>query len=807
VPIPFPPTESQRLAALCDLKILDSAQDPFFDTIAGLTRTLTNAPIAAVSLVEAERQWFKAIKGLDVHETPRSESFCAFAILGTEVLTVPDAHADARFCDNPLVTGPPFIRSYAGAPMITRDGHALGALAAIGDTPRIWTAEQCAGLAQLAELAVRHMESLGLEPRLHEIEVRHASVFGAMADGVVVQGPDGRITLANPAAEFILGLTLDQMCGRTSMDPGWQAVRADGSPFPGEEHPAMLALRTGKAVSGVIMGISRPNHERRWIKINARPILDLQGRTQEVVTTFSDVTAERFAAERLEQKQRRLELALDVGQIGVVEIDFGARTFDRFGHQPALDVFGPLDMSAPTPLLAKIAPSRQTDVAQLWFEHLKGGPRLRLEVPIGDDPSSNKWALIGAEQFGRGAGAVVAIKDISSRKQAEVALTEANLRLEAALRSKDNFLANMSHEIRTPLNGVMGMASTLAGTNLTANQREMVQVICSSSDILNRLLTDVLDMSKLEAGKFALEPGPFDLIEAVQGSAHLFAMKAADKGLNFATEFTPAAQGIWLGDRVRIQQITGNLVSNAIKFTDSGSVILRLSATGSPGTHALDWITLEIDDTGIGIPQEAQGRLFERFEQVDTGRSHDGTGLGLSICRGLVELMGGEISVQSEPNIGSLFTVRLPMTRVQPVLVAAPAADIKEVKLLRVLLADDHPTNQKVVEAMLRAFSCEVTTTSDGAGAVAAAKQSRFDLVLMDMAMPVMDGLEATRQIRAWEAQTSDKRTPIAMLTAYGSDQHKADGRQAGADFHIVKPVTPMSLLAGVEHAMRVARG
>jgi CheY-like chemotaxis protein len=348
------------------------------------------------------------------------------------------------------------------------------------------------------------------------------------------------------------------------------------------------------------------------------------------------------------------------------------------------------------------------------------------------------------------------------------------------------------------------MAAALAGTALTGEQADMVRLIASSGDVLNRLLTDILDMSKLEAGKFTLAPETFDLVEAVRDSAQLFALRAADKGLTFATEFTPAMAGLWHADRIRIKQIASNLISNAVKFTDRGSVVLRMSATGSPGVAGLDWVTFEIDDTGIGIAADARARLFARFEQIDTGRQIEGTGLGLSICRGLVELMGGEITVQSEPGAGSLFTVRLPLTRM-------PAADAdakpsRSGQLLRVLLADDHPTNQKVVEAMLRAFSCDVTTTADGAQAVAAATQASFDLILLDMAMPVMDGLEATRRIRAWELHAGHKRTPIAMLTAYGSDQHRADGRHAGADFHIVKPVTPMSLLAGVEHAMRAAR-
>ncbi|KQS55850.1 histidine kinase [Brevundimonas sp. Leaf363] len=377
-------------------------------------------------------------------------------------------------------------------------------------------------------------------------------------------------------------------------------------------------------------------------------------------------------------------------------------------------------------------------------------------------------------------------------------LKQAQAHAEAANRAKSEFLANMSHEIRTPLNGVVSMADTLSRRPLDPAEHEMVDLIRSSGHTLERLLSDILDSAKIEAGQAELETAPFDLHRTVNDVALLWRAKAEDKGVALDLQLdatTPA----WVdGDAVRLRQILTNLVSNALKFTEKGAVTLAVTA------RADGRIGFEVRDTGVGFDAAQKSRIFQRFQQADGSitRRFGGTGLGLSISTALVGLMGGTLDCDSEPGVGSVFFFDLAMQSVEAVEPAIAAASHEMAEHgLRVLLADDHPANRKVIEIMLAATDMELTVVEDGAQAVTAFQSGGFDLVLMDMQMPVMDGLTATRTIRAFEAQHALARTPLLMLTANAMAEHVEAGRQAGADGHLTKPITLAALFAAIAEA------
>ena len=374
---------------------------------------------------------------------------------------------------------------------------------------------------------------------------------------------------------------------------------------------------------------------------------------------------------------------------------------------------------------------------------------------------------------------------------------------EEASRSKSDFLANMSHEIRTPLNGVVAMADALARSDLGPREREMVDIVRSSSDTLERLLSDILDTAKIESGQLTIEPAPFHLADIVRETAALWRPKAEEKGVALVIEIAETAERRVYGDAVRIRQILTNLVSNALKFTAEGEV--RLSVEDADD----DRVRFTVTDTGVGFEPDQKARIFGRFHQADGSitRRFGGTGLGLTISRELAELMGGTLDCDSQPGVGSRFWFEAPL----PLAEAAQAGDAavpesgSDAVPLRILLADDHPANRKVIEVLLSGASAELVCVTDGSEALEAYRAGGYDLVLMDMQMPVMDGLTATAEIRAFEAQRGWDRTPVLMLTANAMPEHIEAGRKAGADGHLAKPVTMATLFAGIDQVLTAA--
>jgi len=363
--------------------------------------------------------------------------------------------------------------------------------------------------------------------------------------------------------------------------------------------------------------------------------------------------------------------------------------------------------------------------------------------------------------------------------------------LEKANAEKSRFLANMSHELRTPLNGVIAISESLAAEQTTAHGRELAELIVSSGRLLEQVLTDILDFSKIEAGEITLAREAFSMEGVVRRIAELHRASAESKGLDLGWRIDPAAEGQWMGDPVRLTQVLSNLLSNAVKFTGEGSVRLEVTAEGGA-------IGFAVTDTGIGFDDEVRARLFRRFEQADASirRRYGGTGLGLAISRSLVELMGGRIDVASEPGKGSRFSFTLPLDHA-----AGPATeeasdqgDAVTLAGARVLLAEDHPTNQKVIQLILGAAGVEIDTVENGAEALRRLEAGPYDLVLMDMQMPEMDGLTATRLLREREHASGARRTPVIMLTANAMDEHVRASREAGADEHLSKPIRAAAL-------------
>ena len=423
--------------------------------------------------------------------------------------------------------------------------------------------------------------------------------------------------------------------------------------------------------------------------------------------------------------------------------------------------------------------------------------RRALTTTIEQRIAGDRWLRVSDRRTAAG-GIVTVCTDITDLKNDARALAEARDVAQSANSAKSQFLANMSHEIRTPLNGVIGVAQALARTSLSPQQSEMLELIHSSGHTLQVLLSDILDLARVESGRLELADEPFHLGRAVREAAQLYETSAQVKGLQFFVEVTPEADGWIVGDVVRIKQILTNLVSNAVKFTGTGFV--SLTAALGPDREGAPTLRFSVEDTGIGFDCETRDRLFSRFEQADGAitRRFGGSGLGLAISRQLAEMMGGDLDCESEPGGGSAFILTIPFRAAE-----APAATPEVVaerpeddsRVTRVLLADDHPVNRKVVEMILAQANVELTSVENGAEAVQACRDGDFDIVLMDMQMPVMDGLTATREIRLNEAAMGLGRTAIVMLTANALPEHIAAAEASGADRHLAKPFDAADLL------------
>ncbi len=383
-------------------------------------------------------------------------------------------------------------------------------------------------------------------------------------------------------------------------------------------------------------------------------------------------------------------------------------------------------------------------------------------------------------------------------------LARARAAAEDAAKAKSAFFANVSHEIRTPMNGVLGLAELLKDADLGEREASYAQTIHRSGVALLAILNDILDLSKIEAGKMELAPEPFDFSDAIGDVAALFSQNAAAKGLSLSVDLDPNLPRRCIGDPVRLRQILNNLVGNAVKFTSAGSITIRArlasDTTGGDDLH----IEFAVSDTGVGIPEEKRQSIFDEFEQADalTSKTYGGTGLGLAIAQRLVGAMGGSISLESELGVGSTFRFDVRMRRALEEMAEASSPTGSPVPApsasFRVLIADDQPVNRMVLEHMLDAATTDCVMVENGVEAVEAATSERFDLVLMDVAMPVMDGVEATRAIRDHERAAGATPMPIIALTAHASPEHAAIFRAAGMDDHLVKPVNREALLEAV---------
>jgi PAS domain S-box-containing protein len=610
-----------------------------------------------------------------------------------------------------------------------------------------------------------------------------ATLIGTLPIRVIMSDRDLRVVAASSsAADGVVLADQQSMVGRRVMDidPVYFA------PFV----PLCERCLAGETIT-VPRVRARQNGRPIWLRTQISPLRDPDGSISGLISVSTDITDVVETLEVAERSEQRLKVAVEIAELHVWELDYATGELATTGAPESFfdGSISTAQMIADTNIT--IHPEDRERVAEAWREAIETDTPFRPEYRINRADGQEVWAACTIKLVRDVDGAplrlVGAMQNITAQRQAAAALVQAKEDAEAANRAKGLFLATMSHEFRTPLNGVLGMAQAMAADTLTPVQRERLLTIRQSGETLLTVLNDVLDLSKLEAGELELEMMDFDVSALVSRVIDAFSGVAAGKSLTLTSRIEAAALGRYRGDCGRIRQILSHLVSNSLKFTDAGEVTLRADRVG-------DDLVFVVADTGIGIPADRMGLLFAKFQQLDasTARRFGGTGLGLAIGRCLADLMGAAIAVTSEEGVGSRFQLTLPLARLgdemEPDgLAVAPAA--ADGPPLRVLAAEDNSVNQFVLRTVLRQAGIDPRIVSDGSEAVAAWREQEWDVILMDVQMPVMDGLCATRAIRAAECAPGRRRTPIVALTANTMADQRQAYLAAGMDRLVAKPI------------------
>jgi PAS domain S-box-containing protein len=656
------------------------------------------------------------------------------------------------------------------------------------------------------------------EEALRASEERFRGMFDNVAVGIAHADLEGRWFRVNQKFCDILGYTRAELLEKSFRDfivpeeqapPGNYArlIRGECSSFATEKH-----LRRKDGTDG-------------WVNVTVSLFRDTSGAPAYTMAIVQDISEKKKAAQALRVANSLLSTAVRGSNVGIFEVDLqdgeyvGGRghfinVWEQLGGSPPETALDPSAALESTAWMSSVHPEDRKRVLQEIEEQLsEPGNYYQVAYRARHQDGSERWMLsrgtITRDVTGKPIRVTGSRVDVTELKQIENELRHAKEEAEAANRAKDEFLANVSHEIRTPMNAILGMTDLALDTQLSSDQRQILKTVKSAADNLLGLINDLLDFSKIEAGKLELDISEFSLRSALCDTLRALKLRARAKGLEFTCDVEPSVPDLLQGDSGRLRQILLNLVGNAVKFTDAGRVGLRVAAgeTGPDGEIVLQF---SVADTGIGIPPEKQQKIFRAFEQEDTSttRRYGGTGLGLTIASRLVDLMGGTISVESEPGQGSTFTFSAHFRQLAqplPQTAASPEPDTQghsfEARPLRVLVAEDNDFNAQLIEQLLTRRGHQVSIAQNGRDALALLQTSRFDLLMLDIHMPELDGFEVTTALRRRERDTGGH-LPVVALTARSRKEDRDRCLAVGMDEFLTKPFRADDLWAVIERVV-----
>ncbi|BBP44084.1 PAS domain-containing hybrid sensor histidine kinase/response regulator [Thiosulfativibrio zosterae] len=644
-------------------------------------------------------------------------------------------------------------------------------------------------ITDLSAYAAIHQE-------LHHQNVLMRTALDETPDVIVMKDWEGNFILVNQAVAHLYDATPEEMIGK---EDGYFTGNQEQAQFFKESVQQIMTKFETEVV--IEDSTNAETGEVRHFQSIKKPLLDEKGNKQ-ILVIAHDITDIVTAQKQIEDSEKRLNYVMQATQEGVWDwhIPSGALTHNRQWFK--ILAYEESDLThMMDDFVQCLLPEDQPKIMEKIQACFRGEAPYVSEHQMRRRDGKLIWVydrgnIVERDEQGNPIRMVGSFAEITDRKLAEVKLQEEKLRADAANQAKSEFLANMSHEIRTPMNGVIGMTDLLLDSPVTPETRQALEIIRQSGQSLMSIINDILDFSKIEAGKVEIEKTPFSLVNTANGLLVLLKPAAMAKNLVLNLEFISSDLDWILGDEQKLKQILTNLMGNAIKFTQKGTITLLLEKI-----QVFDGEILKVSvrDTGVGLSKEDQTKLFKPFSQVDasTTRKFGGTGLGLSICKRLTELMGGEIGVDSEPQAGATFWITLPLNQVAAVLPKAPmGAQTLNTDLsnLKVLVVEDNIVNRKVIEALLKKFGCQYVSAENGLQALDKLQENEVDLVLMDCQMPVMDGYEASKQIRAGKAGAQNRLKPIVALTANVLDEDRQMCFASGMDDFLGKPINLQAL-------------
>ncbi|WNL39747.1 GAF domain-containing protein [Halomonas sp. PAMB 3232] len=860
----IPENEPQRLAALHHLEMLDTPPDDMLDRLTELACDIFDVPIALITLVDTDRQWFKSHTGLAIQQTPREHSFCAHAVLKNDVLIIEDTLKDPRFVDNPLVIGNPHIRFYVGHPLRPFDGQVLGTLCLIDQTPRYFSEREQRLLANLAaqveDLFQRHKR----EALLSRDAERFEALFSKSAVAKVRISRDGDISAINPSALKLLGLAADDVLH--------QSIDMLTPPeIAAEHHHAINAYLAGEAQTVIGLGreveaLHRDGH-RVPVHMTLNAIHDAHHNVVEFLAVMTDLSNVYAANQRILKEQSLLKVlhqgitdyqALMSGQrlwIFLMEAlrELTDSDYALIGEVLPTDTSnalkihaltdlswsetshklmerlrsGDMTLTKPDTLLGRVFAFGEVVITDDVYGHeSRGGfppghPRLNnyLGVPIlSGDQVIGMYAIANSQQplnqalidwlqpFTDTCALLINLyRQMAEREHVLQALAVARDQAEEANQAKSEFLSSMSHELRTPLNAIIGFAQLLDKGRrdpLSDKQQRQVQQIEKSGQHLLGLINEILDLARIESGYLALSLEPIS-VSAVLDDA-CATLEANIEAAGITLERAPLAAG-WrvLADYTRTKQVLLNLLSNAIKYNCArGRIEIRAVAQGNA-------LKISVRDTGAGIAPERQSELFEPFNRLDAEYGAiEGTGIGLAITRELVHRMHGKVGVESAQGMGATFWFTLPLT--DEGVEAAPESEAPlnhraHASQCRILYVEDNSTNQRLMQDILEeveAVDLEVVGSAELALEIL--RHTRFDLVLLDINLPGMNGYQALKALRQNPALDA---MSVVALSANATPQDIEKGLAAGFDEYLTKPLDIDKLTKALEEHLHPAPG